>query len=101
MSFKNFDLNDFNRLRDITDVSRRVEEREKMKPNYLERLNDERKTGLIKIYGPTPDKKTVSSEKKVIPRTLFRRTASLAFPRKLWPRKMERNLKNNIKLQNK
>ena len=99
MSFKKFDFDDFNRLREIADVSRRVEEREKKKPTYLEKLSDERRTDLMKIYGPKPDKKATTSEKKVPPRTFFKKTTSLAFPRKSWPFRMERNQKKNIKIQ--
>ena len=104
MSFKNFNIQDYNRIRQTIDLSRRVEEREKKekKSNYLEKLTDERRTELMKIYGPKvkePKKENAKLEKRVEPRTFFKRTTSLALPRKTWPLRMERNQKKNIKLQ--
>ena len=51
---QNFNIQDYNRIRQTVDLSRRVEEREKKerKSNYLEKLTDERRSDLMKIYGP-------------------------------------------------
>ena len=95
MSFKNFNIQDYNRIRQTVDLSRRVEEREKKekKSNYLEKLTDERRSDLMKIYGP----KVKEPKNNIPPKTFFKKT-NLCLPRKTWPFRMERNPKNNIKL---
>ena len=85
-------------MRETADLSRRIEERKKKenKPNYLEKLTDERRSELMRIYGAKP--KETKPEKKVPPKRFFKRTTSLSLPRKAWPFRIERNQKN-IKLQ--
>jgi len=100
MSFKNFNIQDYNRTRQTVDLSRRVEEREKQerKSNYLEKLTDERRSDLMKIYGPKVKEPKVKELKNNIPSKTFFKKSNLCLPRKTWPFRMERNPKNNIKL---
>ena len=105
MSFKNFNINDYNRMRETVDLSRRIEERKKKekKTNYLEKLSDERRSELMRIYGAKSKEKqeNVKLEKRVPPKMFFKRTTSLSVPRKVWPFRIERNQKNIKLLDNK
>ena len=105
MSFKQFNIDDYNRIRQTADLARRVEgDKAKKKPRYLEKLSDERRTELERIYGAKKDESKVSAvkhEKAIQPKTFFKRTTRLALPRRTWPFRMERNRKNNMKLHDK
>lgn len=116
MSSKQFNFKDYLRARQVFELSKKIEEREKRerKTNYLEKLTDERRSELMKIYDPTSKnqpqgaiKPTVVErridrriDRRIEPKVFLKKTdsTSLVLPRRNVVFKRERNQNNNIKL---